>query len=173
MKYIKSFQIFESKNNSEVVSYLEDIITTMKLDGFDVSISVNEPSLFLRGFSRVVGAGRIPDIAIHIEKRQGLRYDEIGPYVDHVISYLKEQKYEIRDLSVSLFERQVMSNGRVITYPDTIDFIDDGKLNKKIPGATKENTNWVYNHLNSLEQINSLGQENNLVTSAKILFVKS
>jgi hypothetical protein len=173
MKHIKSFAIFEARNKPEVVSYLNEILETLKLDGFDVSISVNEPSLFLRGFSRVVGAGKIADIAIHIEKRQGLRYDEIGPYVDHVISYLKEQQYQIYDLSVSLIERHVTSNGRVITYPDTIDYIDDGKFNKKIPGATKENTDWVYAHLNSLEQINSLGQENNLVTSAKILFVKS
>lgn len=166
MKYIKSFQIFENKNNPEVISYLQEILDTLKLDGFKVDVAINEPSLFLRGFARVVGAGRLPDINIHIGKPEGLRYDEISPYVNHIFSYLTEQRYEIHGLSVGAISQGRNQNG-FYRYGVDLVYVKGGKLNDKIPGYSKERIDWVSNHMNDPSK------ENLLVKSVSISFIKS
>jgi hypothetical protein len=165
MRYIKSFHIFENKNSPEVISYLEEILDSAKLDGFKVNFSNNDPSLFLRGFARVVGAGKIPDVNINMEKNPGVGYNEIGPYVDHVFSYLIDQKYTICDFSVSTVHQGVTDNEIPYRYPSHLVFVKEGVV--KIPNFTDKTFDWVY------EYFNTPIMENALVKSVSISFVKS
>lgn len=127
---------------------------SVKFDGFKVNFSINDPSLFLRGFARV-GVGKIPDININIEKKPGVRYDEIGPYINHVFSYLTDQKYEIHGLSINAISQGRNQNG-FYRYGVDIVYIQEGKLNDNIPGATKESIDWINNHMNEEERENHL-----------------
>jgi hypothetical protein len=165
MRYIKSFHIFENKNSPEVVSYLQEILDSAKLDGFKVNFSINDPNLFLRGFARVVGAGKIPDININLEKNPVVGYNEIGPYIDHVFSYLIEQKYTIYDFSVSTVHQGVTDNRIPYKYPSHLVFVKEGVV--KIPNSTDKTFDWVYEYFNTPKM------EDALVKSVSISFVKS
>jgi hypothetical protein len=168
MKYLKSYQFFENKNNPQVLDYLEEILETLRLDGFKVDVSINEPSLFLRGLARVVGAGSLPDINIYIVKTNGVRYDEIGPYINHVFGYLIEQNYKIHGFSVSIVHQGVTDNGIPYRYPIDLVFVKEGVVNTNtIPSFTDETFDWFYEYFNTSKM------ENALVKSVSISFKKN
>jgi hypothetical protein len=112
--------------------------------------------------------GSLPDINVNIVKTNGVRYDEIGPYINHVFGYLIEQNYKIHGFSVSIVHQGVTDNGIPYRYPIDLVFVKEGVVNTNtIPSFTDETFDWFYEYFNTSKM------ENALVKSVSISFKKN
>lgn len=130
MKYIKSYKIFEDHANDVINKVKSELLPRMEDENIEVTISNNKPSLFLRGFSRVVGGGKIPDISCGMNSPTNPQPFDLNyaQYVHYLIKLMEGAGYKICDFRVGF------------KYSE-IEVIDQGKACNK--SAAQDPVSWV------------------------------
>lgn len=104
MKYLDTYKIFESarfntSNNQkdELEVQIGDILADIKDDGFDYLVFINNAGSF--GLTPVSVNIFLPSNDAD-RLGQVFTYDKIKNGVSHLISFLKEKKYKLADISI-------------------------------------------------------------------------
>lgn len=99
MKYLVDYKIFESTDS--IIEKSKEFFLFLKDDGVDFSMKKNEPGILLRGFSRIVGGGKIPDYTCNVSnKRMEKSFVEFSSEVNQLIIFLDECGYKIQGFSI-------------------------------------------------------------------------
>jgi hypothetical protein len=100
MKYLKTYQLFESSENDEVEQYLKDIFLELEDEGFDVDIEgrSDEPSDYER-WLRTYDTEEHTGYEVKIKRNKTFLLEDVYELILTCKSYLKETGFFITEIA--------------------------------------------------------------------------